>query len=78
MILDKQQLRSLTRELRNAARIERTPIEVAEHLFNRYRRPQSALQKILKERDLICELAVTLRDPSLEGLPSSDDLMENW
>ncbi len=78
MMLDKKQLRSLTRELRNASRIERTPAEVAEHLFYRYRRPQSALKKILGNRDLICDLAIQLRDPSLEGLPSSDDLTENW
>lgn len=66
-------LQKLTREVRNAAGIERTPSQVFEWLTQNTKRPRSFVIKVLGDLDAVQGLANRMRIPYLESAPPSSE-----
>ncbi len=66
-------LQKLTREVRNAAGIERTPSQIYEWLMQNTKRARSFTLKVLDDPDLIQSLANRMRIPLLEDSPPSSE-----
>lgn len=75
--MDARLLRSLTREVRNAQGIERTPTQIATVMRKKYQFPDDAARKILASADLTQQFAFSLRYSWQDGLPSSTELMDH-
>lgn len=66
-------LQKLTREVRNAAGIERTPSQIYEWLTQNTKRARSFTLKVLADPDLVQSLANRMRIPLLEDSPPSSE-----
>ena len=73
MVLDEASVKKLTREVRQAIGIERTPRQVESWLLNRFRRPATALLKMLGSPDVLLEAANQMRIEYLEKSPPSSE-----
>jgi hypothetical protein len=72
-MVEQKLLQQLTREVRNAAGIERTPSQVFQWLTQNTKRPRSFVQKVLADPDAVQELASRMKIPFLESAPPSTE-----
>lgn len=67
-------VQKLTRELRNANGIERTPEQVQKWLAdNNVRRPNTFIKKLMDDPDSLLQLAEQMRSPYIDNAPPSSE-----
>jgi len=72
-MIDEVLLKRLTRELRAANGIERTPSQVAAWLDSNSNRPNSFIRRVMDDPDLLLDLANRMRIPYLDKAPNVDE-----
>ena len=72
-MIDRKLLQRLTRELRNAIGIERTPSQVEKWVNENAARPNTFVSKVLEDPDSILTMANRMRIPYIENAPPSDE-----
>jgi hypothetical protein len=63
----------LTRELRNANGIERTPDQVKQWLDENVKRPNTFIKKLMDDPDSLLQLAEQMRSPYIDNAPPSSE-----
>ena len=63
----------LTRELRNANGIERTPDQVKKWLDENVKRPNTFIKKLMDDPDSLLQLAEQLRSSYIDNAPPSSE-----
>ena len=67
-------VQKLTRELRNANGIERTPEQVQKWWAdNNVRRPNKKIKKLMDDPDSLLQLAEQMRSPYIDNAPPSSE-----
>lgn len=73
-MIERTLVQKLTRELRNANGIERTPDQVQKWLTdNAVRRPNSFIKKLMDDPDSLLQLAEKMRSPYIDNAPPSSE-----
>lgn len=72
-MIDPKLLQRLTRELRNANGIERTPKQVEKWVTENSKRPATFVSKVLQDHDAILTMAERMRIPYIENAPPSSE-----
>ena len=73
VVIERSLLLRLTRELRNANGIERTPAQVEKWLNENAKRPGTFVKNVLGDADAIMTMANRMRIPYIENAPPSSD-----
>lgn len=72
-MIERSLLLRLTRELRNANGIERTPAQVEKWVSEHAKRPATFVKNVLSDADSILTMAERMRIPYIENAPPSSD-----
>lgn len=72
-MIERSLLLRLTRELRNANGIERTPSQVEKWVSEHAKRPATFVKNVLGDADAILTMAERMRIPYIENAPPSSD-----
>lgn len=72
-MIERSLLLRLTRELRNANGIERTPSQVEKWVTENAKRPATFVKNVLGDADAILTMAERMRIPYIENAPPSSD-----
>lgn len=73
VVIERSLLLRLTRELRNANGIERTPSQVEKWVGEHAKRPATFVKNVLADADAILTMAERMRIPYIENAPPSSD-----
>lgn len=72
-MIERSLLLRLTRELRNANGIERTPSQVEKWVGEHAKRPATFVKNVLADPDAILTMAERMRIPYIENAPPSSE-----
>lgn len=72
-VIEWTQVQKLTRELRAANGIERTPEQVKKWLDENVKRQNTFIKKLMDDPDSLLQLAEQLRSPYIDNAPPSSE-----